>query len=136
MKAPWMGPFGVVEFKDGREVVVQDLLTLKHRTFHIERVKRFTPIEGVDPKEAAAMDSGEDLVEAIVDHEVTGKDSKKWLFRVRWTGWGEEDDTWEDWEEVRPLEALDAYLGVHPELGKISPKLRVHRGGVARRHSP
>jgi len=55
-------------------------------------------------------------VESIVDHEVEGKDAKKWKFRVRWLRYEPEDDTWLKWSAVKDLEALDTYSQANPHL--------------------
>ena len=123
--APWKGPMAVVEGEPGGLHVVQDLLSGKTSDVHVSRLKKFVQVEGVDPKDIAAYDNGEDVVEAVVEADVPGKRCQDWSFRVRWKGYDEESDTWEPWEHVKGLEALDVFLSRYPKLGKISPKLRV-----------
>jgi hypothetical protein len=58
----------------------------------------------------AAVDLDEFYVEKIVEHEETGRDHKKWKYRVRWSGYEPEDDTWLPWSSVKDLAALDDYI--------------------------
>ena len=103
---------------------MQDLTTLKTYRRHVKMLKKFKAVDGVDPVDIAGMDQNEALVEAVVDADVPTNRTAAWKFRVRWTGYGPEDDTWEDWETVKSLKALNPYLESHPELHKISPKLK------------
>ena len=128
LHAPWRGPYAVVRGEPGGVHVVQDLATLKTFDVHVEFLKKFHVVDGVEPADIAAMDTGEDVVQEIVDSSIPSKKAADWEFRVRWAGYGPEDDTWEGWQNVRGLAALDAYLELNPQLGKMSPKLRSQRG--------
>jgi hypothetical protein len=67
-----------------------------------------------DPVEVAQVDNDEYRVQEIVDH--VGKKKKDLQFRVRWCGYGPEDDSWLPYSEVRDLQAMDVYLKSHPGL--------------------
>jgi len=80
---------------------------------------------------AAAFDKDEWLVEKILDHRLsmTGggmskKNNKKsYQFLVRWQGFSEEENTWEDYSNIGlENEELDAYIKRTPSLQKIFPK--------------
>ena len=57
---------------------------------------------------------GEYVVKNICEHKVTGKNEV--LFRVRWKGYSEKDDTWEPYSNLRRLDVMKTYLDRHPEL--------------------
>jgi hypothetical protein len=64
--------------------------------------------------EIAAVDAEEWEVECIVDHR--GKTKRNAEFRIRWKGYGPNDDSWLPWKEARDLEAMDVYLKSHRGL--------------------
>jgi hypothetical protein len=64
----------------------------------------------------ASNDHDEFKVDSIVDHSGNMKQKGKMKFRVRWTGYDPNEDTWLPYREVKDLEALDYYLEQHPEL--------------------
>ena len=63
-----------------------------------------------------ATDPDEFYVEKIIGHSGSGKNPKKWKFRVRWLGYEPEDDTILDWAAVKDLAALDEYNKENPYL--------------------
>ena len=56
-----------------------------------------------------AADLDEFYAEKIIGHTGTGKNPKRWKFRVRQRGYEPEDDTMLDWAAVKDLAALDDY---------------------------
>jgi hypothetical protein len=51
------------------------------------------------------------VVEKILDMKGNGHRSKKHLeFKVRWAGYGPQDDTWEPWDFVKYNDQLQLYL--------------------------
>ena len=61
----------------------------------------------------------EDWVECILDHDGDLSNIEILEFKVRWEGYGSEDDEWLYYSQVRDLKALDEYLALHPELQGI-----------------
>ncbi|GKT31054.1 hypothetical protein ADUPG1_005738, partial [Aduncisulcus paluster] len=55
------------------------------------------------------VDQEEYVVESIIAHR-GGPRKKSLEFQVRWLGYGPEDDTWESYDNVKELEALEKYL--------------------------
>ena len=121
---PWRGPMLVVERQDDSVYRCQDLTNQKIRSYHVERLKPYRVADGQDPVVVATMDDDEWQVSAIVDHKLPSSDAKTWEFRVHWAGFGDEDDSWQSYEDVRGCEALEAYLKAHPELGNKYRRLK------------
>jgi hypothetical protein len=94
----------------------QDLLTQQVCHFHLDDLKMYVH----DPRESrewvTAPDRDQYFVEAIVDHRGDPRRKSTLEFRVRWQGFGEEEDTWLLHRYVKDLEALTPYLLDHPEL--------------------
>ena len=84
--------------------------------FHVSRLRHFDVTRCENPQDVAARDRDEWIVESIVDHRGQGRTKSAYEFRVRWSGFGEESDTWERYATVKDLEALDVYLRGHPQL--------------------
>jgi hypothetical protein len=49
-------------------------------------------------------------VDEIIAHRGSAKKRSAMTFRVRWTGFTEDDDTWEPWKNLRKNLKLHAYL--------------------------
>ena len=96
--------------------VCQDLTTLRPHRFHVSRLKRFEAEMTDDPAALAAADKDEFIVEEIIDHRGNSRRRADMQFRVRWLGYGPEEDLWLPYREVRELETLDRYAATHPEL--------------------
>ena len=73
------------------------------------------------------------VVEKVLDMQGDPRKSKKNLkFKVRWAGYGPQDDTWEPWDFVKDNDQLQLFLHNHHNkyarnLGKkdyIPPQLR------------
>jgi len=113
---PWTGPQIVVEKVSDGVYKCQNLRTSKIISIAAERLKRAFIKEDQDPVAVAAEDNEEYPVEAIIDHDETGKTRSSWSFLVRWKHHGPEYDQWLSFTEVRDLEALDMYLAAHPHI--------------------
>eukprot|EP00762_Andalucia_godoyi_P008723 ANDGO_04722.mRNA.1 Retrovirus-related Pol polyprotein from transposon 17.6 len=109
----WKGPMLIIARLENL-YTCQDLVTQKTHDFHVSRLKEYRMDSTEDPLSIAQVDSDEYQVECLVEHR--GKKKKDVEFRVRWKGYSNEDDSWLPYKEVRDLEALDAYLALHPGL--------------------
>jgi hypothetical protein len=121
----YRGPFIVVEKVRDDIYKCRDITSNKVLEFHVDRLRIFKCSPDVQPEELlelAAVDKEEFVVEEIVDHRGTGKSGDPLEFRIRWAGWGPEDDTWEPYRQVKELEALDRYEQRFPNV------LRYQRG--------
>ena len=66
---------------------------------------------GVDVKAIAAADLGEASVDAILAHRGNVRKRASLEFQVQWS---DGDVTWEPWEKVKKLSAVDDYIKTHP----------------------
>jgi hypothetical protein len=57
---------------------------------------------------------GEAQVDAVVAHRGTVRNRASLEFQVQWS---DGDTTWEPWEQVRKLQAVDDYIKSHPRAG-------------------
>src|SRR5258707_14623160 len=62
-------------------------------------------------------------VERIVDHEVSYRAGKEeHLYKVRWAGYGPEDDEWISPESFNGLKMIKEYHQLHPERTLTEPE--------------
>ena len=93
---------------------VQDLVTSKLKSYHITQLKEFKYDEmDVDPAAVAAAEQMEFLVKRILDHRGNSTRRTDYEFLVKWTGYDNNENTWEPWESVRDNQQLLIYLYQH-----------------------
>ncbi len=114
LRPKWQGPQAIVA-RDGVRYDVQDLLTQGIRSVHVSRLKLFRDEQTTDPRTVAAVDTGEYLVDHVVEHRAGAGGTM--LFRVRWLGYPPSEDTWMPPERIRDLAQFRAYKLLHPEIG-------------------
>ena len=73
------------------------------------------------PLQAAVTDSPDEfIVQECLSMRGDPRDKRTLLqFKIRWAGYGPEDDTWEPWEFVRDCDAVQLFLYKHP-----NPRIR------------
>ena len=109
----WAGPYRIVA-KLGNNVTVEDLTGGPSKTFDVSRLKHFLVAPGVDVQAVAAADLGEAQVQEVLAHRGTAKKRASLDFQVQWS---DGDVTWEPWERVRKLSAVDEYIRAYPRSG-------------------
>jgi predicted SprT family Zn-dependent metalloprotease len=62
------------------------------------------------------------IVEKIIEHSGTKNKKSEMDFRVRWLGFGESQDLWLPWKELRLNPALHDYLRQN-RMASIIPKV-------------
>ena len=109
----WAGPFRIVA-KAGNNVTVEDLTGGPSKTFDVSRLKHFLVAPGVDVQAVAAADMGEAQVQEVLAHRGTARKRASLEFQIQWT---DGDVTWESWDRVRKLAAVDEYIRTYPRAG-------------------
>ena len=108
----YRGPMVITSIDLPDLIKVRDLVTNKESMVHANRICPFKHPKSMPKKKIetlAATDLDEFDAEKNIGHSGTGKNPKKWKFRVRWLGYEPEDDTMLDWAPVKDLAALDEY---------------------------
>ena len=109
----WDGPY-LVEKKVRNTVTIRDLTCEKTMDVDVSRLKPFLVSPVVDPKVLAAADMGELEVVRVVEHRGSTRNRKEMEFLVEWS---DGETTWEIWEQVKKLTAVDEYIRSNPERG-------------------
>jgi hypothetical protein len=124
LKSYWKGPFEVKSHL-GNHYVVQSLVDNSLHDYTIYDLKPYTFEDGTDLKKVAIADADEYLVEAILEHRWSSFSHKKSTleFKIRWTGFGPEHDSWEPWKLLRTNSICLKYCEDHyAELKEVLTK--------------
>ena len=119
------GPLQVIS-NVGPTYMLRDLVTTKTVFTHVSRLREFHyDRERVDPLTIAVKDSGQFLVERILDHKgYTGKGMHKIIsklqFLVKWVGYEQPD--WQPWSNLHKNLLTHDYMRTIPCLAKKIPK--------------
>lgn len=111
----WRGPYRVVNVMDNT-LTLLDLVTERQIEKHVSMCKKFQVQDSANLLDIAAVDSDHFLIDKIVDHVGNPRRKKSLQFRVRFQGYGEDDDLWYNYNDCKDFAALDAYAILHPEL--------------------
>ena len=105
------GPLKILE-RDNAKYTLLDLVTRRTEVVHVSRLYPFQyDSTRTDPDKIAYLDKNEFVVEKIIDSTIDDNIPKtQWQFLVRWEGYGEEDDLWLSWNELKHVKALHNYL--------------------------
>ena len=137
LMTPYRGPLRVVSV-EGNTYTLQNLVSMKHEKVHVSLLKKFEyDARFDDPVEVARHDASEFLIEKIISHSGDFKDrvNNPLLFRVRWAGYGPEDDTYEPWKHVKDTEQLHNYLREKKLAKHIPSKYRTAIDSVSLRRA-
>jgi hypothetical protein len=118
------GPLEVIGH-DGATYHLRDLATMKLIDKHVTQLRPFYyDPDIVDPGQVAQIDKQMWTVERIVAHSGRRDKRKSLLFKVRWAGCTEAEDTWQTLADLRHNILLHKYLRDHnmttliPEIHK------------------
>ncbi|KAG9390315.1 Chromo (CHRromatin Organization MOdifier) domain [Carpediemonas membranifera] len=109
----YLGPYEVQEFIDDI-YRVRNPETKTDLRYHATRVIPYTGTT-IDPLQLVSLDYDSYLVERIIAHR-PGRTKTQWQFKIRWDGYGPEDDSWIPYKDAKDLAALDEYLEAHQEI--------------------
>jgi hypothetical protein len=105
----------------GDTYTVENLITGRSTRTHVSQLKPFIydPSYTI-PLNVAVKDTEEFVVEDIVEHKEDGQGS--YLWRVRWDGYGADDDTWEPYSHLKDVEKFHNYCRRFSALKDFVPK--------------
>ena len=110
MHTPWTGPYKVITFQKGQYKVL-DLITNKHKIYHVSQLKQFYyNTTQTDPVDIARRDHLEYFIEEILAFEGDIKRVSTLRFHVKWLGYDESYNSWERWGNLMNTEQLHKYL--------------------------
>jgi hypothetical protein len=111
------GPMRVIGWNNENIYHLQDLVTQRVHDFHVSKLRPFLYDERtITPMQVALTDTlDEFVVETILEMKGDPRASRKALkFKVRWAGYGPQDDTWEPWDFVKNNDQLQLFLYNNP----------------------
>ena len=115
----YRGPMVIAEKERDDLFRVVDLISNKSYPVHVDRLRKLRIPVGMTREQLvalAASDQGEYVVERILDHQKTGRGKHDIEFWVKWLGYEDGDNSWEPYENLKDVIALDEYAKEHPEL--------------------
>ena len=111
------GPMRVIGWNNENIYHLQNLVTQTVSDYHVSKLRPFLYDERTKtPIQAALTDTlDEFVVEKVLDmqgdpHKMPRKNLQ---FKVRWAGYGPQDDTWEPWDFVKDNDQLQLFLYNH-----------------------
>jgi hypothetical protein len=105
----WQGPFEITKVITG--VISKEVTAVRvklpshwrvHPVFHVSAVKPF-PVHtrGTEPPPSVMVQGQEEYhVEAILSHRLKGRDKTKIQYLVKWTGYGNDENSWVNEEDL------------------------------------
>ena len=115
------GPFKVLG-SVGAHYDILNLVTNKVERVHVSRLRPFKRTrQSTDPIEVAQKDYQEFIVESVLAHAGDPKLKSQMDFLVKWQGYGNDENLWLPWKELRNNPKLHEYL-FSVGMMKIIPK--------------
>ena len=89
---------------------------------HIHNIRPFNyDEERTDPVAVAQQNAQEFVVEEVLAHRGIRAKRSTLEFRIRWSGFGEESDSWKPYKTLMHAEPLHRYLRAH-QMRNLIPK--------------
>ena len=115
----FIGPYPVVNKISSQAYELRLPPTMKcHNVFHISRLRPYEPSADTVPDfipTSIEKPRAEFIVDHVVNHAIVVESDGFYrkgpalVFLIRWAGYGSADDTWQTYETVRRVQALDTY---------------------------
>jgi hypothetical protein len=122
---PWRGPFRVVDHRDDT-YTIHNLPEDKYEEYHVSFLKPFVYDEQVTaPRLVANKDLGFFDVDRVLNHSGQDKKVSTYKFLIRWRGYDDSHNTWEQWENVRNNLVVHQYLREHKLASLIPRKFKI-----------
>ena len=107
------GPYQVMS-NAGAVYTIQDLVNDKVVVTHIHNLRPFNyDAERTDPVAVAQQNEQEFVIEQVLDHRGNKAKRSTLQFLIRWSGFGEESDSWEPFKSLLHAEPFHRYLRAH-----------------------
>ena len=98
----------------GAIYTIQDLVQDKVAVTHIHNLRPFNyDEECTDLVAVAHQNAQEFVIEEVLAHRGDRSKQSTLEFRIRWSGFGEESDSWERYKTLMHVEPLHRYLRAH-----------------------
>jgi len=120
LHAPNEGSMRVVSSVKQGKIMLQNVVTGSTDKYHTSRLHPFYYENEGTPKQTANRGNNQEWdVDFIVDHAGDKSSRKTLRFCVRWVGYGENDDTWQPYADLRHNTKLHEYLCTHKSRSLI-----------------
>ena len=101
----------------GAIYTIQDLVNGKVIETHIHNLRPFNyDEERTDPVAVAQQNAQEFVVEEVLAHRGDRAKRSTLEFRIRWSGFGEESDTWEPYKNLMHAEHIRCGWGIRMRI--------------------
>jgi hypothetical protein len=118
------GPFKVIS-SNRDEYIIRSLITHKDEQIHVKELRKFIHEGEEDDLYSVALRDHQDrfFIDRILEHNNQLNSRRELKFKVHWTGYEADEDSWVPYAELRDTEALHKYLLAQPgrEFQRLIP---------------
>ena len=95
LRVRWLGPLRVVSTVNGWVYILEDIVSGKHRTVHVQRMKLYADADFLVTEDVRNQAALEDVthIEDLVERKENDEGDLE--LRLRWLGFTASEDTWE-----------------------------------------